>query len=121
MTDQSTLKDAPEFYGSISAFGANEPDIAPETDEPEPEPIRTVHIHDFFGRLEVLAEAGMVESHRYWLCRCSCGAFKKIKNSKLITGHDSSCGNCDGLRKVTAPPKSILIAHGIAYVNGRKI
>lgn len=119
MTETSTIKDQVERYTIVSGFGANDTEPEPESDEPESQPV-SVQVHSVFGTLEVLAEAGMVEGHRYWLCKCQCGAFKKVKNSKLLTGHDSSCGNCDGLRKVSQT-KSVLILHGTAYANGRKI
>lgn len=124
MTDASTRKDAIERHTVLSGFSANEHEPEPKLEsepEPEPEPIRTVRIHDFFGKLEVLAEAGAIEGHRYWLCECSCGKFKRVKNSKLLTSHDTTCGECTTPRRVAPLPKDILIVHGIAYYAGRKV
>jgi hypothetical protein len=64
-----------------------------------------------FGKLVVLEDAGSINGHPAFFCRCDCGNFKRIKRSKLLTGHDVSCGDCKGVRR----PKAIVIVHGIAY------
>lgn len=127
MTEANTIKDAPEHQTIPAGFHATEQEHEYDLheydseSEPDAQPIRTVGIHDIFGKLEVLAEAGVQEGHRYWLCQCVCGKFKRIKNSKLLTAHDVTCGECTGTRRVAPLPKAILIVHGIAYVNGRKL
>lgn len=45
-----------------------------------------------FGRLTVLEFAGRKNRHRYWKCRCSCGAVKIIEGSHLKCGKAKSCG-----------------------------
>lgn len=46
-----------------------------------------------FGRLTVLKRSENVRPKRtYWLCRCSCGALKKIGRGNLLRGSTKSCG-----------------------------
>jgi hypothetical protein len=47
-----------------------------------------------FGRLTAmrLIDRAGKGRHRYWLCRCSCGAEKEIRSDALINGYHLSCG-----------------------------
>lgn len=46
-----------------------------------------------FGRLMVLERAeNNANGQAYWLCRCSCGALKKIRGTHLTSGKVVSCG-----------------------------
>lgn len=55
-----------------------------------------------FGRLTVLViDRKDLDSHTYWLCRCVCGNYKVVRQTKLVTGRVRSCGCLRGnhLRK----------------------
>ncbi len=52
-----------------------------------------------FGKLLVLDDCGTIAGHPAYLCRCDCGAFKRLKRSKVL--RDKSCGNCTGKRRAT--------------------
>lgn len=49
-----------------------------------------------FGRLYVIANAGMIKNGKVMmsasLCRCDCGAEKTVGNYKLLSGRTKSCG-----------------------------
>jgi len=49
-------------------------------------------IGDAFGRLIVLADAGVVRKNRRVLCLCECGRQKVVSLGNLKSGHTSSCG-----------------------------
>jgi hypothetical protein len=45
-----------------------------------------------FGRLTVIAFAGMRRRLSYWLCRCQCGKTLDVYRGHLRDGHTRSCG-----------------------------
>lgn len=45
-----------------------------------------------FGRLTVLAQSHKDRHDTHWACRCSCGVEKKVRGSRLRSGHTTSCG-----------------------------
>jgi hypothetical protein len=45
-----------------------------------------------FGRLTVLAFAGIKASRASWLCRCKCGTQKEVVGQHLLRGSSKSCG-----------------------------
>jgi hypothetical protein len=53
--------------------------------------------------------------------KCDCSRLRVIKRRKFITGHTTQCSTCSKTRRVAPLPKNILIVHGIAFANGRKI
>lgn len=53
---------------------------------------KPVQVGDTFGRLKVLAPAGIVEGHPHFLCRCDCGNLRIVRRSKLTTLHTTTCG-----------------------------
>jgi hypothetical protein len=71
-----------------------------------------------FGELTVLSRAGNVGGHPQWLCRCSCGGFKKTTSGQLRNGSVRSCG-C--LRKKQRVPDAALRRLYRSYVDGAKI
>lgn len=49
-----------------------------------------------FGRLTVVADAGIVSSRkRAWRCRCSCGRERIVRANNLRSGGSKSCGSCE--------------------------
>lgn len=65
---------------------------------PEPKP------GDVFGRLTVIS-LDRKDKHSWWLCSCSCGGSKVVKQSSLVGGITRSCG---------------CIRKEVAVVNGQK-
>lgn len=57
-----------------------------------------------FGMLEVVRRA---ENNKHgcavWLCKCDCGAEKKISGNHLVTGNTASCGCAYRSRKAVRP------------------
>lgn len=45
-----------------------------------------------YGRLTVLGFGGVINYDRYWVCQCSCGTKKIIKEYSIISGITVSCG-----------------------------
>lgn len=45
-----------------------------------------------FGRWEVVADAGVKDSYRYWICKCDCGTIREVTQSSLLSRKSSSCG-----------------------------
>ena len=45
-----------------------------------------------FGRLTVVKHAGRGRNHHMWLCRCECGAERRVQALHLKSGHTRSCG-----------------------------
>ena len=46
-----------------------------------------------FGRLLVIGiDKKDEESHTYWLCRCICGSYTVVRETRLISGKTRSCG-----------------------------
>ncbi len=46
-----------------------------------------------FGRLTVLELLEVTEdSHCYYNCRCICGQFTRVRESRLVNGRTKSCG-----------------------------
>lgn len=45
-----------------------------------------------FERIFVISYFGAVNSHREWLCKCSCGKIKLIRAGHLLSGSVKSCG-----------------------------
>jgi len=46
-----------------------------------------------FGRLLVVShDRSDCTNHTKWLCKCSCGEYKSIREDSLISGHTRSCG-----------------------------
>lgn len=54
-----------------------------------------------FGRLVVIADAGMMRGSRHWRCLCDCGTSHIANQSNLKSGKIKSCGclHRDNLRK----------------------
>ena len=50
---------------------------------------REVNQGDIYGRLTVVSRH---PTKKVWVCACSCGAVREIKESKLLSGHTKSCG-----------------------------
>jgi hypothetical protein len=55
--------------------------------------------HCTYGQLFVLHEVKAQKYNRYWLCRCSCGTIKKVRQGHLRQGKIISCGCYDLKRK----------------------
>lgn len=53
-----------------------------------------------FGRLTVLDEAPRRATHRYWRCRCDCGAETIVAQTHLQRGRVVSCG-CQHVERLT--------------------
>lgn len=54
---------------------------------------RFITVGDRFGRWTVLKLSGKKPSYeKIWLCRCECGAEKKVMHSGLTMGKSKSCG-----------------------------
>jgi hypothetical protein len=62
-----------------------------------------------FGRLTVLAFGGRTNSRKFWLCRCSCGAEKRMREDGLIAGAQS-CGCLT--REISSVTNRARIQHG---------
>ena len=63
-----------------------------------------------FGRLTVLELKEVTEdSHCFYICRCICGKFTRVRESRLVNGNTKSCG-C--LRR------EVFIKHGHSRVAG---
>ncbi len=45
-----------------------------------------------FGRLTVIAQAGMCRGRTVWHCECDCGGYTKLITSVLRSGRTRSCG-----------------------------
>jgi hypothetical protein len=45
-----------------------------------------------FGRLTVVAFAGLSRRHSFFRCRCKCGTERVVLGSNLVTGVSQSCG-----------------------------
>lgn len=45
-----------------------------------------------FGRLSVIADGGREGVTTWWICRCECGAEKRIRHGQLTSGKTVSCG-----------------------------
>lgn len=45
-----------------------------------------------YGRLTVLGFGGVINYDRYWVCQCSCGTKRIIKEYSIISGITVSCG-----------------------------
>lgn len=56
----------------------------------------TIAPADRFGMLRVLHRvdppAHVGGTHRYWRCRCDCGAVIDVRQNSLATGNTCSCG-----------------------------
>ena len=50
---------------------------------------RAVNLGDIYGRLTVVFRH---PTKKVWVCECSCGSVREIKESKLLSGHTKSCG-----------------------------
>lgn len=57
-----------------------------------------------FGRLTVLSPADkpvtVVRNDQYWLCRCSCGSMRVVREYSLLRGTTKSCG-CIGIERIS--------------------
>lgn len=55
-----------------------------------------------FGRLTAVSRLPARNRHRYWRCRCSCGAWHEAREAHLRSGSVQSCGclRRDQCRKV---------------------
>lgn len=49
-------------------------------------------INQQFGRLAVIEECEHLNGRVAWLCKCSCGNFKKVTSKSLKDGNTKSCG-----------------------------
>ena len=47
---------------------------------------------DHFGRLETKERAGLKNGSDVWLCRCTCGAERRVLSFNLLGGRTKSCG-----------------------------
>lgn len=45
-----------------------------------------------FGKLNVLERIDFDNSGVWWLCKCDCGSYKKIRSNGLLSGDYKSCG-----------------------------
>jgi len=72
-----------------------------------------------FGKLTVLSKAnsrkytgkdGKVRYNSMWFCLCDCGSTRFILGHNLKSGISTSCGNCEGNKKIEKP--NILLKHG---------
>jgi len=45
-----------------------------------------------FGRLKAISYEGLCNGVSYWLCKCDCGKYKKIRANSLQQGVIKSCG-----------------------------
>lgn len=48
-----------------------------------------------FGDLITIKFAHSIGGHYMWLCKCLCGTEKKIRESCLISGNSTKCGECN--------------------------
>jgi len=55
-----------------------------------------MHSHDLtnrtFGKLTAHWPAGKKKTHIFWLCSCTCGGMKPVRNDLLVRGITKSCG-----------------------------
>ena len=51
-----------------------------------------IHIHDMFGRWEIIREIPGSKRGKKYLCRCECGTERKVLASSLRSGRSKSCG-----------------------------
>lgn len=60
-----------------------------------------------YGRLTAIVKAKDKAKNRdsYWVCKCECGADRKVAQHHLKTGHAQSCG-CIGLDRITKHNRS---------------
>jgi hypothetical protein len=63
-----------------------------------------------FGRLKVLAFAGVYQGNSYWRCCCTCGTVKDYAAHALKRGKTTSCG-CFRMERVKVQNKT----HGLSY------
>ncbi len=68
-----------------------------------------------FGRLLVLRRGTRKAKNVYWLCRCSCGKRKQIRNDILQNGHAVSCG-C--FARESASAREITHGHTAKFARG---
>ena len=47
-----------------------------------------------YGRLTVLSSAFAKHGHRYYLCRCECGAELPVRGTRLASGEKTACQIC---------------------------
>jgi len=45
-----------------------------------------------FNKLKVIKYAGTFKGRTYWICKCDCGNYKKVRGSHLTTNNTQSCG-----------------------------
>lgn len=72
---------------------------------------------EVFGQLTAVSEdfsKPEKNSHRYWLCQCSCGNTKVISQDSLKRGHTTSCG-CFRSDRMTAINEENNTTHGRSY------
>ena len=55
-----------------------------------------------YGELTVLS-AVRENGRFYWLCKCSCGALRRVASYNLRSGQSKSCGKCGKIRKDANP------------------
>lgn len=68
-------------------------------------------VGQIFGRLTVIEEIEKKGPHRYYLCKCSCGNFKAIRQNSLLLGKTKSCG-CLQKEKAKITARNINLSHG---------
>jgi len=47
-----------------------------------------------FDWLTIEEELLKINGHRMWLCRCTCGKTRKVRQSDLLRHQTRSCGKC---------------------------
>lgn len=60
-----------------------------------------------YGRLLVIKKDNNYKKHRsYWICKCSCGNFKIVRQDHLLNGDTKSCGclEKENLKKIEFKP-----------------
>lgn len=74
-----------------------------------------------FGRLTAIEFAEKRNGHIYWLCKCECGNFVKVRKYSLVIGKTKSCGclNREN-RKLYARLRSAKISEKAEYIEGEE-
>ena len=52
-----------------------------------------------YGKLTVVSFSGMRSKHRYYLCKCDCGAELDVRDTSLASGKKTSCAKCAAAKR----------------------